>query len=210
MCSPSRTMAAISGQRTSRSTSGSWKPTLSGRCSRLVTRSWSTRAALALLRPVGHAARGLRLLDLVGLDDVALLELLVAIDPDAALEPGDHFLDVVFETLQPGDLAFVNLFVVAQQLRHRATGDLSILHPRASDNPDLRNPDRRQHFGSAFPDLHKGRLIQTLDGALDVVGDVVDDVVTTDIDLLAFGRSLCLGLRPHIEGDDQRIRNGGE
>src|SRR5919201_1707450 len=103
MCSPSRTMAAISGQRTSRSTSGSWKPTLSGRCARFVTRSWSTRssrvvtpgwsrcaalallrpvgqrfAALALLRPVGHAARGLGLLDLVGLDDVALLEVLVA------------------------------------------------------------------------------------------------------------------------------------
>src|SRR5216683_391028 len=55
-CSPRRVMAMISGQRTNRSTSGSWKPTLSGRV-------------------------GLGLFDLVGLDHVAFLEVLVALDP---------------------------------------------------------------------------------------------------------------------------------
>src|SRR5207302_10922886 len=99
-------MAAISGQRTSRSTSGSWKPTLSGRV-------------------------GLGLLDLVGLDDVAFLEVLVSVDPDAALQPCDHFLDVVLESLEAGDLAFVDQFVVAQHFCRRPTRDLAVLNARA-------------------------------------------------------------------------------
>src|SRR6202171_1350059 len=95
-------MATISGQWTSRSTSGSWKPTLSGRV-------------------------GLGLFDLVGLDDVAFLEVLVPLDPDSAFQSGDDFLDVVLEALQTGDLGLVDRLVVAQQLCRRAARDLSVL-----------------------------------------------------------------------------------
>src|ERR1700674_5445113 len=101
-------MATISGQRTSRSTSGSWKPTLSGRV-------------------------GLGLFDLVGLDDVAFLEVLVPLDPDPALQSGDNFLDVVLEALQTGDLGLVDRLVVPQQLRGLTARDLAIVHPGPGD-----------------------------------------------------------------------------
>src|SRR6266566_4300257 len=130
----SRAIAAISGQRTSRSTSGSWKPTLSGRV-------------------------GLGLLDLVGLDDVALLEVLVAVDPDAALQPGQHLMDVILEALEARDLALVDGFVVAQDLGGRAACDLAVQHPRAGDDAELRDLDGREHFGAAFPDLDECRLV---------------------------------------------------
>src|ERR1700737_241611 len=183
MASPSRAIAAISGQRTSRSTSGSWKPTFSGRV-------------------------GLRLLDLVGLDDVAFLEVLVTLDPNAALEPSYDFLDVVLEPLQPGDLAFVDRLIVAEHLGGRATRDLAVLHPRAGDHAELRNLDWGQNVGATFPDLDEGRLVETLDGPLDVVGDVVDDVVVADVDLLPLSRFLRLLIRLHVEGDHQRVRYG--
>src|SRR5690348_13669032 len=118
-------MATISGQRTSRSTSGSWKPTLSGRV-------------------------GLGLFDLVGLDDVAFLVVLVAVDPDAAFQPGDDFLDVVLEALQTDDLTLVERLVVAQQLRRRPARDLALLHPRAGDDARLGDLDRGQDLGTAF------------------------------------------------------------
>src|SRR2546423_5262567 len=173
-------MAAISGQRTSRSTSGSWKPTLSGRV-------------------------GLGLLDLVRLDDVALLEVLVAVSPEAALESDSDFLDVVLEALEAADLPFVDLLVVPQQLRQRATGNPAILNPRTGNDADFRDLDRGQHFGATLPNLDEGRLVKALDGALDVVGDVVDDVITTDVDLLPLRGALGRRFGPDVEGDHQRI-----
>src|SRR2546421_8617233 len=158
-------MASISGQPTSRSTSGSWKPTLSGRV-------------------------GLGLLDLVRLDDVAFLEVLVAIDSDAALQPGDHFLDVVLESLESGDLAFVDELVVAKHLGRRSTRDLAVLHPGAGDDAKLWDLDRRQHVGAAFPDLDEGRLVEARDGPLDIGGHVGDDVVAAGVDLVPLGRRL--------------------
>src|ERR1700694_465203 len=127
-------MATISGQWTSRSTSGSWKPTLSGRV-------------------------GLGLFDLVGLDDVAFLEVLVPLDADAALQSGDHFLDVVLEALQTGDLSLVDRLGVAQQFRGRAARDPAVLHPGPGDDSELRDLDRGQNLGAALPDLDEGRLV---------------------------------------------------
>src|ERR671936_209811 len=163
-------MAASSGHRTPRSTSGSWKPTLSGR---------KLSLSYAPLVNVPWPSSGL--LDLVRLDDVAFLKVLVALDPDAAFESGRDFFDVVLEALETRNLAFVDLLVVAQQFGQRATGDLAVLHPGAGDHTDLRDFDGRQHIGAALPDLDEGRLVETLDGALDVVRHVVDDVVAADV-----------------------------
>src|SRR6266852_3303697 len=174
-------MATISGQRTKRFTSGSWKPTLSGRV-------------------------GLGLLDLVGLDDVALLEVLVPVDPDAALESGQHFVDIVLEALETLDLALVDRFVVSQDLGGRPACDLAVHYPRPGDNAQLRDLDRREHFGATLPDLDEGRLVETLDGPLDVVGDVEDDVVAADVHLLPLGGLLSERISLDVKGDDERVR----
>src|ERR1700732_5377609 len=132
-------MATTSRQRTARSTSGSWKPTLSGRV-------------------------GLGLFDLVGLDDVALLEVLVAVDPDAALQYRQHLVDVVLEAPEPRDLALVDRLVVTRDLGERPARNLAVRHPRAGDDAQLRHLDGREHLGAAFPDLDEGGLVEPLDG----------------------------------------------
>src|SRR3984893_1217291 len=178
-------MATISGQRTARSTSGSWKPTLSGRV-------------------------GLGLLDLVGLDDVALLEVLVDVDPDTALQSGQHFVDVVLEALETRNLALVNRLVVPQNLGERPARDLAVQHPGAGDDAQLRDLDRREDFSAAFPDLDEGWLVEALDGAFDVVGDVVDDVVTANVDLLPLAGLLGERVSLDVEGDDERVGDRGQ
>src|SRR5437588_387894 len=69
----------------------------------------------------------LTLVDLEGLDDVALLEVLVAVDADTALQPGRHLFDVVLEALQAADRTLEEQLVGARDLGHRPAGDLPLL-----------------------------------------------------------------------------------
>ena len=45
---------------------------------------------------------------------------------------------------------------------------------------------------------------------LDVLGQLVDDAVGADVDALAVGQRLRLGVRAHVEADDDRVRRGRE
>src|SRR5262245_46971254 len=54
-------------------------------------------------------------------DDIADLDVIELLEPDAALEPALHFADIVLEAAQRSDLALVDHDVVAQQPRLRVT-----------------------------------------------------------------------------------------
>src|ERR1019366_1006636 len=87
----------------------------------------------------------LDLLDLVALDDILLLELVVALETDAALEALDHLARVVLEALEAGNLPVPNHGAVAHEASLRAahalprrdvaTGDGRALH--LEDDADL-------------------------------------------------------------------------
>src|SRR3954449_5851832 len=80
-----------------------------------------------------------RLLDLTGLEelqDVALLDVGVALEHDAALLALVDLGDVVLEAAQRADPAGPDDGAVADQARLRAAGDLAVGDDAAGDRPD--------------------------------------------------------------------------
>src|SRR5712691_357103 len=77
--------------------------------------------------------RRLEFLDLERLDDVADLDVLEALDADAAFEALPHFGHVVLEVSQRADLAFVDHAVVPQQANVRRPRNHAVDHHAAGD-----------------------------------------------------------------------------
>src|SRR5690606_4752582 len=147
---------------------------------------------------------GAGLLDLVGLDAVAFLEVGEAFDPDTALPALDHFLRVVLETTQGGGLALVHLLVLAPDADQRVAADETILHRGTGDGAQLRDVDQHPDLGTAELLLGADRLEQILHVLPDRVGQVVDDPVGLDLHALGLRRRLRAGLGAHVEAEDRK------
>src|SRR5712692_6238156 len=116
-------------------------------------------------------------LEAVGFHRVAGLESLVALDPDTALLSCRHLPHVLFEVLQRADPAFMDQLPPPVQLDPAAAADLAFDDPATGNDAQARDLDRRDHLDPALADLPVGRLAQALRGALDILGELVDDVV---------------------------------
>src|SRR5207244_3441205 len=102
------------------------------------------------------------LADLVGFQDVALLDVLEVVDPDAAFESLLDLVGVLFETLQRGDLGIGHHDAVAQEAHLRAARDRAFLDVAAGDEADLRNLERRPDDRPAEDTLLELRLEHAL------------------------------------------------
>src|SRR5437588_526136 len=142
------------------------------------------------------------------LHDVAGDEVFPALEADAAFLARDHLAGVLLEMLERGDPPFVNLFLAADQLHPAAPRDLALDHPAAGDDPQPRDLDRHDDLDPAFPDLAVGGFAQAFGGALDILGQLVDDVVVADLNLLALGRFLGRRRGLQVEADDDRVGDG--
>src|SRR5581483_2455587 len=78
------------------------------------------------------------LLELIGLDDVALLEVLEVGEPNAALEAGRHRARVVLEPLERLDRAVPDDDALAQEPHARAARDDAVGDVATRDLPDAR------------------------------------------------------------------------
>src|SRR5919106_6342566 len=96
-----------------------------------------------------HVARGLAgyLLRLEGLDQVALLDVLEALEPDAALESRLHLAHVVFEAPQGRDGRLVHDRAVSHEPRLRIATDRPVQHHAPRDQAQARHAERRAHLG---------------------------------------------------------------
>ena len=61
------------------------------------------------------------------------------------------------------------------------------------------------NLGAALGDLDHGRLVEALDGLLDVVGHLVDDVVEADVDALLLGGRASMIVGADVEADHDRV-----
>src|SRR5262245_17082393 len=145
-------------------------------------------------------------------DDIPHLDVVEALEPDAAFKAGFDLAHVVFESAQRGDLPFEHDHVVAQEPGGglaRAC-DAPVDNHAAGNRPDLRHAEHLAHFGGADADFLERRLEETLHALLDLVGDVVNHRVEPDVHLFALGHVGRVAIGPDIEADDDGIRCGGE
>src|SRR6266849_4717869 len=122
-------------------------------------------------------------LETVRLHRIAGLEVLPALEPDAALLSGRHLANILFEVLQRVDATFVDHLAAPEKLDPASTADLALHDAAAGDDAGARNLDRGDDLDPALADLAVRRFAQSLGRALHVLGELVDDVVVADLDL---------------------------
>src|SRR3990172_8768364 len=143
------------------------------------------------------------------LDHVALLEIIEPGKGDAAFEAGCDFADVVPEATQRLDPVGGD-DLPASPDPGAASDDPPVGDVRARDDLALANLDDLADLGPTLDDLDLLRLEEPGEGLLDVVGELVDDVVEADVDLLGLGRPPGRVADPGVEADDDRVRGRGQ
>src|SRR5258705_2510446 len=141
------------------------------------------------------------------LDGIAHLDVVVALEADAALEARLHLAHVVLEAAQRGDLPLVHHDVVAKEAGGRLAGarDASLGDHAAGNRTNLRDLEDLADFRPAHPHFLVRRLEEALHAFLDLFGDGVDHRVEADVDLLALGHVGRIAIGPHVEADDDRV-----
>src|ERR1700693_5574300 len=138
----------------------------SGRCSSTVPTA--TRAADTLEAPSDFLGR-------IGLDNVAGLDALDPLDPDAALEPLQDLADVVLEALEGGDGVLAEQGVSPLDADPRRPDALPLAHTATEDRPHLGNGEELLDLGAAVDRLADLGREHAAERRPDVVEDVVDD-----------------------------------
>ena len=149
-------------------------------------------------------------LDVEALDHVADLDVVVVLERHAALEAVLDLADLVLEALQRLQRAFVDHHVVAQQADLGAALDHAFRDHAAGDVAGLGDAEDLADLRVAEEGLLVGRIEQADHQRLNVLGDLVDDAVVADVDLVALGDLARLRVGAHVEADDQRARRLGE
>ncbi len=107
---------------------------------------------------------------------------------DAALKSGLHFAGVILEALQRFHFAGEHHHVVAQNPHFAVALDEAIDHHAASHVADFADAEYFPHLGAALVDLFEHRLQHAGHGALQLVGELVNDGVQPDVDLFLLGQ----------------------
>src|SRR5439155_20317457 len=114
-------------------------------------------------------------------DEVALLQIVVVRQADAALVVREHLANVVAEAAQGLDPVGRDDLAVAPDAG-AAADDPAVGDEAAGDHRALADPEDLADLGAALDDLDDLRLEQALEGCRDVVRQLVDDVVLTHVD----------------------------
>src|SRR5256886_3574576 len=125
--------------------------------------------------------------ELVGLDDVALLEVLEVAEADAAFEALLHLTGVVLEPLERRDRAIPDDDAVAQETHPRAACDHAVLHVAARHPADTRDREHLADLGVARDDFLELGLEHADQRLLHVLEHLVDDFVEAQVDALGLG-----------------------
>src|SRR5262249_22076885 len=116
------------------------------------------------------------------------------------------------------DLAYI-VFAAPNRLNHagkdrlpsslhahlRRADDLAIGNTAAADDDLTPHLEELYHLGMAVHLLAIDRLQQALQGGLDVLDELVDDVIRPNIDAVDAGQPLRRRIDLDVEGDDDRV-----
>src|SRR5260221_4009058 len=176
----------------------------------------SRETASAVLRS-GRSRRGrlaeiraLYLADLVHLEDVAFLHVVETLEQDPALEALLDLANVVLEPLQLRDRGLDHNRAVADHADLAAAANDTARDHAAGDRAQPRDPEERPDLGLAGRLLVADRPEHADERLLDLLGQLIDDAVRADLDALALGELAGLGVRAHVEADNEGVRGGGQ
>ena len=141
-------------------------------------------------------------------DDVAFHDVVEVGEADAALVVLLDLADVVAEAAQRLDPVGRDDLGAAPDAGVAAADDPAVGDERAGDDRVLADADDLADLRPALDDLDDLRLEQALEGRLDVVGQLVDDVVQADVDALGLGGAAGGVGDLGVEADDDRVRGG--
>src|SRR5439155_7520005 len=144
------------------------------------------------------------------LEDVTFLHVVEAVEEDAALEARLDLTDVVLEPLEARDGGLVDHGAVADDANARVPANEAVRDVAPGDRADARGTEECADLGLADRLLDAGGCEHPDEGLFDVIGELVDDAVGAKVDALSLGERAGLGVRPHVEADDDRVRSGGE
>ena len=144
------------------------------------------------------------LLDAEALDDVADFHVFIIGEAHAAFLPHRHFVDVVLEALELRELALVDDDVVADETDLGAALDLAFGDAAAGDLAVLRNREDFENFCVAEECLAQLRIEHTRKRALDVIDEIVDHRIVTDLNASALGFIARLLVGADVKADDRR------
>src|SRR3989338_5602467 len=150
------------------------------------------------------------LLELPGLEEVADLDVHLALEEDAALQA---FLDlprVVLDPLEARDPHLGDAHTPADDADGAVAADGPLRDHASGHHPGLGNLEELAHLGAADERLLDGRLQQPFDGRRDGIHQLVDDLVDVEVDPLGRGEDLDFRLDADVEADDDGIRGDGE
>src|SRR6056297_1443407 len=143
---------------------------------------------------------------LEGLDEIAGLEVLEVGQADTALEALADLTGIILETTQRTDVALPDDRAVAQEAHLRTAGDHTGSHVATGDRADLRHTEDLAHLGFTGDLLFELGLEHADDGLLDVLEELVDDLVGTNLHFFLLGELSGLAVGTHVEADDRRVR----
>src|SRR5580658_4131762 len=114
--------------------------------------------------------------DPVGFDDVVGLDVVEVADLDAAFEVLWDFLGVVLEPFEGFDRSFIDLASLTDQPDFGRAFDDALSYKATGDRTNLGDLEDLAHHGTAEMDFLDLRDEHPLDGLLDVVGHLVNDI----------------------------------
>src|SRR3954469_3209908 len=147
---------------------------------------------------------------LVDLEHIAFLHVVEALQEDAAFEAGLDLAGVFLEALQLRDPRLVDDGPVADDADAGVAPHGPARHVGAGDRAEPRHAEQLPHLDLAERVLHRDRSQHPDESLLDVLGQLVDDAVGSDLDALALRERPRLRVRPHVEADDHRVRGSRE
>src|SRR5262245_13956204 len=149
-----------------------------------------------------------RLLDLLGLEElehVALLDVSVPLEHDAALLALLDLLHVVFEAPQRAEPAVPDHRALADQAHAGVAAHAALADHATGDAPDFGGLEGLFDLGLAERLLDLDRLEHPLHRVAQVLGDFVDHRVGAHVDALALGGAAGVGQRADVEADHDRV-----
>src|SRR5690606_26099895 len=138
-------------------------------------------------------------------DLVASLDVVVALHADTALHAGTHLGNVILEAAKRFQLAFEDDHVVTQHADRTVAVHHALKDHAARDRTEFRRAEHVAHFGDTQNVLANIAAEHAGQGFLDVLDDVVDHVVVTQIQTFLLDDPACAGVGPHVEAEQHRI-----